>query len=110
MKAMRRFWMSWACDSDDHRPLTYPPNDAIRGWWCSGYDADGNAILCAVVDATSESEAAKAVHCDWPESLEYVRNYDWRFIEPRDGTWKPGDRFPASDWMIDRLSTLLSCG
>jgi hypothetical protein len=101
---IQRFWMSWACASEDHRPLTYPPHDGIRGWWCSGYDGDDNAMLCAVVDAANEGEAMKSVYREWPESEAYTQEFDWRFIEHRDRDWKPGDRFPPSEWMVERLA------
>lgn len=103
-RVIQRFWISWACTSDDHRPLTFPPHKAICGWWCSGYDADGNAILCAVVDAENEGDAMKAIFREWPEAKRHVREFEWRFIEHRDRDWKPGDRFPASDWMVSRLA------
>jgi hypothetical protein len=101
---IQRFWISWACDAQDHRPLTFPPHEAIRGWWCSGYDADGNAVLCAVVDEVNEGAAMKAIFREWPEAAEFTRAFDWRFIERRDKDWKPGDRFPPSEWMVSRLA------
>lgn len=99
---IQRFWISWACTSEDYRPLTFPPHEAIRGWWCSGYD--DNAILCAVVDAENEGEAMKAVYREWPEAEAYTQEFDWRFIARRDRDWKPGNRFPPSEWMVERLA------
>lgn len=99
----KRFWVSWECTANDYRPLSFPPNEAICGWWCSGYSADDNAILCAVVDAENEGGVMKAVYADWPEAENYVREFDWRFFKPQDTNWKPGDRFPASEWMLERL-------
>lgn len=96
---MRRYWLSWVQPSEDERPLTYPPNALIRGWWCSGFTDDG-ATLCAVVDAESEREAKRAVREDWPEAK------DWRFIEKVADDFVPSSRFPAEEWMVPRLAFL----
>ena len=101
---MQRFWMSWLCTSADFRPLNYPPNAGICGWWCTGDDPDGNATLCAVVDAPSDGQAFAAIYREWPEAEEYVREFGWRFVEQREPTWIPGDRFPPSEWMVARLA------
>ncbi len=100
----QRFWVSWVCTSTDPRPLLFPPHKEICGWWRTGFNADDNVTICAVVDAESESHAAAAVFRDWPEAELYVNEFGWRFIEPRDRDWKPGDRFPPSEWMADRLA------
>ena len=92
-----RYWISWFQPGEDYRPLTFPPNEAIRGWWCSGY-TDTQSVLCAVVDAKSEKEAEDAILMDWPDL------YEWRFIEIKPNGWVPGDRFPPSDWMVERLT------
>ena len=91
------YWCSWVCDNDDHRPVTYPPNEAILGWWCSGYDSQYNAILCALVQADSESLALSSVEQDWPEF-----DGNWRYIRETDTLLT--DRFPLSDWMEPRVS------
>ena len=92
---MKRFWLSWIEPSEDYRPLTFPPNAAILGWWCSGYgDA---AILCAAVEAKSEDAAWKAVAKDWPGTKRK------RFCDEKDAEWRPGDRFPLSEWMESRF-------
>lgn len=89
-------WISWHQPGGDYRPLTYPPNSEILGWWCSGH-AGKSATLCALVRADDESEARALVLKDWPEAER------WRFCEPRDNT-NVGDRFKPSDWMIERMS------
>lgn len=94
---IRRFWLSWEEKSDDHRPLTYPPNEAIIGWWCSGY-GDDYATIVAWVEAVDEDAARAAVAKDWPESA----SSEWRFCEEVERGWRPGDRFPLSTWMQER--------
>jgi hypothetical protein len=99
----QRFWASWLQPTEDYRAVTFPPNEAIIGYWCSGYASGANdeavPILCAVVDAADEEAAAEAVKKDWPEWPE------WRFIEPRHPDFKPGDRFPIeSEWMQKRFN------
>ena len=94
-----RFWVSWIQQTCDHRPLTYPPNDGILGWWCSGYDASGDAVLCAVIEAEDADAVRSVVVRDWPEASV------WRCFEPRDCDWKPNDRFPLADWMRLRFTS-----
>lgn len=107
---MKRFWISWYQPTEDYRPLTDPPNAAILGWWCSGYGESAeirklwgltprqtSATLCALVNADSRESAENAVHIDWPEATE------WRFCYERECDFLPGDRFPLSDWVRDRL-------
>lgn len=92
-----RFWLSWVQPTEDHRPLTYPPNEAIIGWWCSGYTPEDHATICALVEAVDEEGAKLAVLKDWPEAGE------WRFCEQFGLSWQPNDRFPLSDWMQERI-------
>ncbi len=95
---MTRFWISWCQPTRDYRPITFPPNDAIIGWWCSG-EYEGGNTLCAVVDAKSESEACRTIQRDWPEAaIDGIR-----FCEVKPNDWKPSDRFPITGWMIDRF-------
>jgi hypothetical protein len=98
-----RFWVSWVEENADHRPLMYPPNSAVAGWWCSGRSADDLAVICAVVDADDERAAELAVLTDWPlAGGQHVR--DWRFFESKENDFKPSeDRFPPSEWMARRL-------
>lgn len=93
-----RFWISWYETSEDHRPLTYPPNQAVLGWWCSGYRCfDNAAAICALVEAESEEEAENAILQDWPGEKE------WRFLSQVEKDYDLGDRFPLSDWMKERI-------
>lgn len=95
---MKRFWLSWWQPTGDHRPLTYPPNAGILGWWKSGERDDPYAAsICALVAASTDDEAWKAVRIDWPEAI------DFRFCEAVDAGWRPTDRFPISPWMIERI-------
>ena len=93
---MNRYWMSWICYDEDYRPLTYPPNESIKGWWCSGYDSKENVILCGLIDAKSEDAAWSAIEKDWPGIKQ-------RFCESKDKKFRPGDRFPPSAWMTERM-------
>jgi len=95
---MKTYWLSWICTEEDHRPVTYPPGGGILGWWCSGYDSDGNSVMCALVRAVDEDDAKVIVRNDWPEF-----DGEWRFIEERPSDWKPNDRFPLKDWMKERF-------
>lgn len=92
-----RYWISWHQPTEDHRPLTDPPQPNVLGWWCSGYDADETAILCAVVVAASEGQAHAAIKVSWPEAER------WRFCESCADDWRPRDRFPLKPWMKERL-------
>ena len=92
-----RYWISWEQRTVDHRPLAFPPNKGVLGWWCSGYTEDGWATLCAAVDADNEEGAKSTVKIDWPEAGE------WRYCEQRADDWMPNDRFPLKDWMVERL-------
>lgn len=89
-----RFWLSWIQTTEDYRPLTDPPHRAVLGWWCSGYDAQDNATLCALVQAESLGQAKSAVKSSWPEcpDLDVV----WRFEDMKGNDWLPGDRFPMT--------------
>jgi hypothetical protein len=98
MTAKKRYWISWVQTSEDYRPLTYPPNAAVLGWWCSGTNHDG-AILCAVVAADSKQEAVSAVLIDWPE----INGDFLRFCDEYASDFKPADRFVIKDWMKERF-------
>jgi len=93
-----RFWMSWYETSEDYRPVTFPPNEHILGWWCTGVRLEDEAsTICAWVEANDEEEAKDYIYEDWPGEHEY------RFTEQVDGDWVPGDRFPLSPWMEERI-------
>ena len=93
----KRFWLSWTQPTDDYRPLSDPPHPQVLGWWCSGYDAAGAPLICALVAASTEAEAKTIIGISWPEAEQ------WRFCEPRDASWVPSDRFPLSPWMVARF-------
>lgn len=87
-------WISWYQPTNDHRPVSYPPNPAILAWWCTGHTEQG-ATLCALVDSQSENDARMKVLKDWPEVEK------WRFCENKDNK-SFNSRFPLQDWMIER--------
>lgn len=95
---MTRFWVSWYQTTEDYRPISYPPNENVLAWWCTG-QSDSGATLCAVVAAPDEHHAMKAIQTDWPEMNE------WRFCDVKDPDWAPrSDRFPLKDWQVERLA------
>jgi hypothetical protein len=99
----KRFWLSWPQPTEDYRPLTDPPDGAVKGWWCSGYDSKERATLCALVDAASLTAAKNAIRRSWPEAPS--ARQVWRIESERDKDWLPGDRFPLSPWMTHRLGS-----
>lgn len=98
MNERTRYWCSFVQPTEYYRPLIYPPNESVLGWWCSGYDSNDNAIICALIESASEDDARKAVLKDWPEAQTF------RFCDEVDRKWRPNDRFPLKDWMTERLS------
>ena len=91
------YWVSWYQPTGDCRPLTYPPNEAVLGWWATGKRCSDDATtICAWVRAETEDAARTAILRDWPEADE------WRFCEQRDRI-EQSERFPPTDWMIDRI-------
>lgn len=95
-----RFWISWEERSEDYRPLTDPPEAAIIGWWCSGKAGDGSfSTICAWVEADSEEAAQSTIVRDWPGD-----DRVWRFVNAVADDWRPGDRFPLSDWSKKRAA------
>jgi hypothetical protein len=93
----KRFWLSWNELAKDYRPLSYPPNSCILGWWCTGYD-DTSSRICAWVTATDEEAAKAAVALDWPGAK------DWRFCAEVGRDWEPSDRFPLAEWTRARVN------
>ena len=89
-------WTSWHQPGDDYRPLTFPPNADVLGWWCTGYGEQG-ATLCAMVKASTESDAREVIKRDWPEA------WAWRFCDPQDSPSMQSERFPLSEWMRERI-------
>lgn len=91
-----RFWLSWQEPTDsnnDYRPISFPVNERIKHWWCSG-TGDNYATLCAVVDVKEdedEGDARDAVLQTWTWDGE-----EWRFIEKVADDWMPNaGRFPV---------------
>lgn len=100
---LKKWWLSWVQPTEDFRPLSFPPNKDVLGWWCSGYSSDEHAILCAAVQAVDEDAAWEAIMKDWPDMGEV------RFCGSKDSEWLPSDRFPlrtrnGDDWMAKRFA------
>lgn len=101
---VKRYWVSWVnVGENDYRPITYPPNRGILGWWVSGEDTEGCTILVACVQGEDIDSAKEAVYKDWPELRGTEDSF--RFFEERDSDYDPskGGRFPLSDWMKERI-------
>lgn len=94
---LKRWWISWFQPTEDSRPLTYPPNERILGWWETGFEIDGPFTLVALVLGSTAEDAKSAVRQDWPEAER------WRFCNQRSEQYRPSDRFPISDWMRARI-------
>lgn len=102
---IKLYWCSWRQPTVDYRPIKFPPNEQILGWWCSGHNGDGSASLCAWVKAESETEVLAAVTKDWPE----ITSMDqFRFCEPKE-FYEPSDRFPteSNEWIQKRIEPFL---
>lgn len=111
MSTKKKFWVSWIQPTEDFRPINYPPNEQILGWWCSGYDSSDNPIICACVVGIGETigdrmrSATDAIDIEWPESTSSEENSTgWRFFDEKADDFRTSDRFPLSDWMKERFS------
>jgi len=98
-----RYWVSWKEYSADYRPITFPPNDGVIAWWCSGEAGDGSYFtMVALVRGKSERAAKAAIGKDWPSK----KKREWRFVTKVENDWRPGDRFPLSShgaWAKERI-------
>jgi len=99
METLRTYWISWYQPTADYRPNTYPPNNAILGWHCTGQRlSDGANTIVAHVIAPSVAAAKEAVLVDWPEARE------WRFCDLSEPTPPQSDRFPLPEWSVERYA------
>ena len=94
-----RHFISWYQSTGDVRPLTFPPNEQILGWWKTGERYDDVAVLVARVEADSLENAYSAILRDWPEATEEP----WRISDEMQPHHVLSDRFPLADWMKERL-------
>ena len=94
---MSIYWVSWYQPTQDFRPLSFPPNKNILGWWKTGENDYGESILVAMVNVKSIDDIPLLVNKDWPEAI------NWRFKEER-FSLDLSDRFPLNDWMITRFN------
>lgn len=92
------YWTSWIQPTKDTRPLGYPPNPNVLGWWKTGTRLpDQSGVLCAMVKANTPEDARGFVKVDWPEADE------WRFTD-QIHTTTLSDRFEIKPWMHKRMS------
>lgn len=96
----KRYWCSWEQPTEDYRPLTFPPNKGVLGWWNSG-SVEGYWTIVALVEARHEDEAFLIIEKDWPEIVQ------WRFIEEINKDWRPNDRFviEKGSWIEERINS-----
>lgn len=86
---MARYWVSWYSGYYISEGCTKPPFQI----WESGYRERNDdtmktdLTLCAVIDANSEDEIWQVIERHFPD-------YEYRFCEPRELDYMPGDRFP----------------
>ena len=88
------YWISWLQPTIDYRPLAFPPNDDILGYWCTESTSNVFTLYAYVVAGDEEGARAKILK-DWPEAK------DWRICEPQDIV-VDSDHFPLNDWTIAR--------
>lgn len=93
---MKYYWIGWYQPTEDHRPLRFPPQRLVFGWWCTGQDMEDNFTMVAWVKARNEEEAKETILTEWPEAER------WRFCERKERI-ESSDRFPFSDWMKKRI-------
>jgi hypothetical protein len=77
---MKRFWISWYCDSD------FADAEHDYKVWISGYDAQNRSVFVADMMAESEASAWKKVGKLYPE-------HEQRFCNEVELDWQPSDRF-----------------
>lgn len=102
---MRRFWTSFYFKGphgaeSDYRPLNWPPHPGILGYWHTGIRCEDESLTLVVwVEAENEGHAMDLISVDWPESV----GAEWRFFDEVALDWRPSDRFPISDWNVERI-------
>jgi hypothetical protein len=70
-------------DSEDYRPIIFPPPGP---WWCSGYSGDSSVIVCYLPRGESVSSY-------WPEAsgVDFTDEEEIVFTS----------RFPKPDWWTE---------
>ncbi len=72
--------ISWYQPTQDFRPLSFPPNKNILGWWKTGENTSNESTLVAIVNAVSFKDAEKIIRKDWPEvtnwMIERINNFN----------------------------------
>lgn len=98
----RLFWVGWQFKGADWRPIHFPPNEGILGWWKTGEAGCGEPTISTLVgwvEAETEEAAVALVSEEWDVDL---RGGDLRFVEQKQKV-VTSDRFPTKDWMVGRL-------
>lgn len=81
IKKMNRYWVSWWSKNT--------AKDTPFDFWCTGERGDeGDKSYCAVIDAPNKNLIRITLR-------KYFPNYEERFIDEREATFVPGDRFPS---------------
>lgn len=96
---MKRFWISWYQQTEDHRPLVFPPTEGVLAWWCSGHSERGDTLV-SLVQAEDEEGIPEVLEPNWTKE----ERSDFRFVEEVDSDWRPSNRFPLSEWMKERIN------
>jgi hypothetical protein len=98
------WWVSWYSDTSLSAFELHSP------YWVTGYDADDNVIVCAMVLADDEGAAKEKIRLAYdegPHRPDSVAEMRWRFCDEHEG--KPfSERFPQSRWM--RWEPPITCG
>lgn len=107
MANLKQFWCSWREVTKDYRPITFPPNDNVLGWWMTGEECGPpdfvrQAVnICAFILGKDEDDVRASIKKDWPEF-----DGEFRFIDQYKLGSLPGNRFLMDDWMRERFKNL----
>lgn len=91
------YWISWISVNGEENPIIYPPLPEVMGYWISGYTADDNSTMCALILADDENNAMNIICKYWDikeiklrfckiADVNIVSNNNQRFKLPK---WSP---------------------
>lgn len=78
----QRYWTSWWTTSQGDWP------EVPFQFWATGSDMNNRVAVCALLEGPNRWHVEQGV-------IKYFPDAEFRFIEPRDHDWSPGDRFPV---------------